>query len=104
MRVLRINLMSLSLLSICLGAVAAHAQERIAIKAGRLIDGTGAPAIEKAVIIVHSRPWKLSMPPLARRQKYSGLIKRSARSNPVNTPTSSRYEEDLTRTFAIWAK
>jgi len=53
MRVLRINRMSLSLLSICMGAVAAHAQERIAIKAGRLIDGTGAPAIEKAVIIVH---------------------------------------------------
>ncbi len=53
MRSLRISLMSLILLPICLGAVAAGAQERIAIKAGRLIDGTGAAAIEKAVVIVH---------------------------------------------------
>jgi imidazolonepropionase-like amidohydrolase len=53
MRSPRTKLMSLILLSTCLAAAAANAQERIAIKAGRLIDGTGAPAIEKAVIIVH---------------------------------------------------
>jgi imidazolonepropionase-like amidohydrolase len=52
MRSPRISLMSLILLSACLGAVAARAQERIAIKAGRLIDGTGAPAVEKVVVIV----------------------------------------------------
>jgi imidazolonepropionase-like amidohydrolase len=52
MRSLRISLRSLLLLSMCLGAVAASAQERIAIKAGRLIDGTGAPAVENAVVIV----------------------------------------------------
>ena len=52
MRLLRINSTSLVLLSICVAAAAASAQERVAIKAGRLIDGTGAPAIEQAVIIV----------------------------------------------------
>ncbi len=52
MRSLRINTMSLILLPICVGSVAANAQERIAIEAGRLIDGTGAPAIEKAVVII----------------------------------------------------
>jgi imidazolonepropionase-like amidohydrolase len=51
-RSLFVDLMSFILLSSCLGAVAANAQERIAIKAGRLIDGTGAPAIEQAVVIV----------------------------------------------------
>src|SRR5579863_3398896 len=53
MQSFRSNLRSLALVSICVAAAAANAQERIAIKAGRLIDGTGAPAIDKAVIIVH---------------------------------------------------
>ena len=46
--------MSPILLSVCLAAAAAaaSAQDRIAIKAGRLIDGTGAPAVEKAVVII----------------------------------------------------
>jgi len=52
MRLHRIHLMALTLLSACLSAAAATAQERIAIKAGRLIDGTGAPAVEKVVVIV----------------------------------------------------
>jgi hypothetical protein len=52
MRSLRINLLSLIFLSVCLGAAAANAEERIAIKAARLIDGTGAPPVEQVVVIV----------------------------------------------------
>lgn len=38
--------------AICVSVGIATAQETIAIKAGRLIDGSGAPAIENAVVIV----------------------------------------------------
>lgn len=104
MRLARAYLMSLILLCSCLGAVAADAQERIAIKAGHLIDGTGAPIIDRAVLIVRGDrieavgrasstpiPSGVRVIDLSADTVMPGLI--DGHSHPTVRPASSLQEE-----------